>query len=505
MRKESSLKNLFFGLGSFVITTLIGIIIPRLFILSFGSEVNGLISSAKQIFAYFTLLEAGVGGAALQSLYGPMARNDREEISSILSATNRFYHKTGIVYAIAVVLLAILYPLSVQSDIPRHVIIGVILLQGEAGVVKYFVTAKLQLLLKVDGKNYILSNLGTLFIIFSNLARIALMYTGADVLLVQAVFCLVDVAQVLLIVGYTKKHYGWLNLKAKPNYGAVSQKNSVLIHQLSGLVFNNTDTIILTFFCGLKTVSVYAMYNMLFGMIASIIGYISSSVSFAMGQIFNSDREKYKRIHETYETYYLAISFALFAIGYIFILPFLRLYTAGISDIVYLDKWIPVLFVGFQILNYGRNTSASIIDYAGHYKQTQWRSVLETSINLIVSLVAVNKFGIYGVLIGTIMALLYRTNDTILYANHVIMKRSAWSTYRRWFRNLLLLIFCGWLGSYLPQSYSGYLPLIVTACGVSICVVVLFVGINTMFEKTAKETIWFYAKPIISRILKKNS
>ena len=131
-RQENSLKNLFYGLGSFVITTLISIIIPRLFLVSYGSEVNGLISSIKQIFAYFALLEAGVGGATLQALYGPMARNDHEEISAILSATNHFYRKTGFWYAVGVAVLAILYPICVKTDIPYYVIVGVILFQGEA-------------------------------------------------------------------------------------------------------------------------------------------------------------------------------------------------------------------------------------------------------------------------------------------------------------------------------------------------------------------------------------
>lgn len=503
MRKENSLKNLFFGLGSFVITTLMGIVIPRLFIVSYGSEVNGLIASVKQIFAYFALLEAGVGGAALQALYGPMARNDHQELSSILSATNQFYKKTGIFYGIGVAVLAVAYPLLVKADIPFYIIIGVILLQGEVGVVKYFVTAKLQLLLKVDGKNYIITNLGTIFSIFSNIARISLMYIGAEVLMVQAVFCLVDAAQVLLIVSYTRKHYGWLDLKAKPNYGAVAQKNSVLVHQLSGLIFNNTDTMILTFFCNLKVVSVYAMYSMLFNMAASVMGYVSSSVNFAMGQIFNSDRERYEKIQETYETYYLAVSFSIFTVLYIFILPFLRLYTAGVSDVVYLDRWLPVLFTAYQLLNYGRNTSASIIDYAGHYKQTQWRAILEMSINLTVSFVAVRFWGIYGVLAGTVAALLYRTNDTILYANHRIMNRSAWPTYRRWLRNFAMVLLCGWLGTFLPESYSGYLMLVGTAALVGIGVLVLFLGVNTLLEKTARNMVWFYLKPVVLRIVGK--
>lgn len=503
MRRENSLKNLFFGLGSFAVTTLMGIIVPRLFLISYGSEVNGLISSIKQIITYFALLEAGIGGAALQALYGPMARNDHEKISSILSATTRFYRKVGLLYALGVVILAVVYPICVKSDIPYYVVFGVIIFQGEAGVLKYLVTSKLLLLMKVDGKTYIQTSFGTIFSIASNAARIILMYAGANVLTVQAVFCIIDVMQVLFIVRYTKKHYCWLDLKTEPDYDSISQRKSVLVHQISSLIFNNTDTVILTFCCGLKTVSVYAMYNMLFGIIVNVMGYISGSVSFAMGQIFNSDRERYKTIQEAYETYYLAISFAFFTIAYIFILPFLRLYTAGVYDINYIDKWLPILFVTFQVLNYGRSTSGNIIDYSGAFNQTKWRAVIESAINLTVSLAAVHFLGIYGVLIGTIAALLYRTNDIILYANIKIMKRSAWPTYRRWLRNIALLIFCAWAGSFLPDNYSGYLSLIGVACVVSVAVVLLFFAVNTVFEREAGKTAWSFIKPVISSLRKK--
>lgn len=43
------MKNFVTGLASFTITMAMGIIIPRLFLLSYGSEVNGLINSVKQI------------------------------------------------------------------------------------------------------------------------------------------------------------------------------------------------------------------------------------------------------------------------------------------------------------------------------------------------------------------------------------------------------------------------------------------------------------------------
>ena len=46
----------------------------------------------------------------------------------------------------------------------------------------------------------------------------------------------------------------------------------------------------MTVVCGLKTVSVYSMYVMLFGMIGTAISTINSGVSFAMGQAYSTDK-----------------------------------------------------------------------------------------------------------------------------------------------------------------------------------------------------------------------
>ena len=58
----------------------------------------------------------------------------------------------------------------------------------------------------------------------------------------------------------------------------------------------------------------------------------------------------------------------------------------------------------------------------------------------VLSFICVFKFGIYGVLFGTIAALLYRANDIILFANHRVLKRSAWPTYRKWGTNAVIFV-----------------------------------------------------------------
>ena len=117
----------------------------------------------------------------------------------------------------------------------------------------------------------------------------------------------------------------------------------------------------------------------------------------------------------------------------------MKIYT-DCTDINYIDWKLPVLIGAFQLLTYGRTSANFVISIAGKFKETQWRAWLETIINLVVSFVCVFEFGIYGVLAGTIAALLYRANDIIIFANKVILNRSPWPTYRRWLINLLIFV-----------------------------------------------------------------
>lgn len=447
---------------------MLGIVIPKLLIVGYGSEVNGLLSSVRQIFVYVALLEAGIGTAALQALYEPVAKEDRKRTSEIMAATDRYYRRTGILYGLSILIISFVYPLVVKSGLSFPIVAGVILLQGFSGVINYFFQGKFTILLRVDGKSYITTNAMTIVNVISKIAQIILILAGCNILAVQAAYFVIHLLQMLYITWYVKKNYSWLDLKVTPDYKALGQSKNVIIHQISGLIFNNTDILVLTYFCGLKTVSIYSLYNLIISCVANIIDTLCSSVEFILGQAFNSDRNKFLRLQETYETYYLAVSFAFFTVTLIMLPSFIFVYSKGITDAVYTDKYLPLLFVILNILMYARRTSSQIINFAGHFKQTQVRSVIESTINLSVSIVLVYKIGIYGVLIGTIVALLYRTNDVIIYANWNILGRKPWKTYRRWIQNMAIMCVLNVGISAILPSIDNYLMWAINAVWVTV-------------------------------------
>lgn len=499
-KQKNSMNNLIWGIVGNIITSAVAIIIPRLFIVNYGSEVNGLLSSIRQIYVYLALLEVGVGTASEVALYGPIGKGDHASANRILAATDRYYKKIGFLYAVCVVILGFVYPLLLDTTIPHITCCLIIILQGSGSVISYLVQGKYNMLLRVDNRNYVTTNLTTVTTVLTDITRIILLMNGKNIVAVQTTYLVFNFVKMIYVSWYIKRHYKWLDLSVEPNYQAIAQRGAVFVHQISSLVFSHTDVLILTFVCGLKTVSIYSMYATTYGMVDNIITITSNSVQSALGQIYNTDRKKYIELHEAFETYYLALVFALLAIATIFILPFMRLYTAG-ADINYIDWKLPVLFGAYQLLSYGRVPSNMIIGFAGKFKVTQWRACLEAVINLVVSLVCVFQFGIYGVLFGTIVALIYRANDMILFANHHVLNRSAFPTYRKWGINVMLfaLIVVGFFK--LPLRLDSYGRLIINAIWISLFILLIFFFVDSLIEKNARKTAWRYLKSSIKTIL----
>lgn len=151
-------KNLVSGVVSQVVLIVLGFLLPRLYLENFGSEVNGVLSTIKQIFVYMSLLEAGVGLATTQSLYKPVAENDHASVSSVVAATHAYYCKVGAVYAAMVLLLAVGYECFAPAGMASGVVFAIVILTGIPALFCFFFQAKYRILLEVDGRKYIINN-----------------------------------------------------------------------------------------------------------------------------------------------------------------------------------------------------------------------------------------------------------------------------------------------------------------------------------------------------------
>jgi hypothetical protein len=211
---QKGIANMIWGVIGQIITLVLGMVIPRIILTNYGSEMNGFLNSVTQVFTYMALLEAGVGGSTLQALYKPVAQKNKDSINSILSATAAYYKKTGIVYFLVLILLALIYPLIVTSEIPKSTMFLVILFNGMSGCIGFFVQNKFKILLQAEGKNYIIINVTTIITVLTSIMKVVLLLKGCDIVLVQFCFGIISSLQTIYYYGYQRKKYQWINYKA---------------------------------------------------------------------------------------------------------------------------------------------------------------------------------------------------------------------------------------------------------------------------------------------------
>ncbi|MBQ7096650.1 MAG: hypothetical protein IJN96_01085 [Clostridia bacterium] len=489
--KDSRIKNnLISSLVYQVVLISLSFLLPRLYLENFGSEVNGVLSTIKQIFTYMCLLEAGVGLATTQALYKRIGEKDYKSASSVLSATNAYYIRTGIIYFVIVLVIAVVYAYVIPTSINNNVLFFIVILNAVPSLFSYFVQAEYRILMEVDGRKYVINNSETILQLASNAGKILVLLLTDSLILIQLVYCIIALVQLVFLYFYAKRRYKWLDLKAKPDFEAISQKNSVLVHQLSGMVFNNTDVILISVLCDFKAVSIYAIYNIFFSQVQNFITSIVSSFTFALGQMFHTDRERFDRLFNAYETLYIMTTFIIYTLMAVFLLPLIQMYTSGINDAEYTNTLLLLLFVLMNLVANGKLPANGIIEYSGDFAKTRFHAIWEMVINLTVSVAAILYMGICGAILGTIGALVYRGIVTIYFSNKKVLKRSQMCTYRILITNGA--VFAVIMAVFFVDSFSNvsFLQLVLKGIVHSVWIAGLYLLINCIFNKSAFKTIF---------------
>ena len=490
MSKDSRIKNnLISSLVYQVVLISLSFLLPRLYLENFGSEVNGVLSTIKQIFTYLFLLEAGVGLATTQALYKRIGEMDYKSANEVLSATDSYYKRTGIIYLAIVLVIAVFYAYIIPTSIDSNVVFLIIILTALPALFSYFVQAKYRILMEVDGRKYVINNAETILQLASNAGKIIVLLLTDSLILIQLVYCIISLLQLSFLYFYAKSRYkSWLNLKVKPDFEAISQKNSVLVHQLSGMVFNNTDVILISVLCDFKAVSIYAIYNIFFSQVQNFITTVVSSFAFALGQMFHTDRERFDKLYNVYETFYIMATCIIYTLMAVFLLPLIQIYTSGINDAEYTNVFLVLLFALMNLIANVKLPSNLVIEYSGDFEKTRLYAIWEMVINITVTVAAVLYMGICGAILGTIAALLYRGIVTICYSNRNVLKRNQMCTYKILITNGAVFVLI--MAIFFVDTFSNvsFFELLLNGVVHSIWIAGLYITVNFIFNKSAFKT-----------------
>ena len=150
-----------------IFTIICGFIIPRLIISTYGSSVNGLISSITQFLAFVTLLEAGFGPVIKSLLYKPIASKDKASIAKILKASEKIFKTISYIFIIYIFVLCCIMPFVVIKEFDVFLTVSLITIIAISTFSEYYFGMTYRLFLQAEQKTYIVSIIQIITLILS--------------------------------------------------------------------------------------------------------------------------------------------------------------------------------------------------------------------------------------------------------------------------------------------------------------------------------------------------
>lgn len=484
MTRTKKLKlNAVVGLVKQLITVICGFVLPRFILQSYGSDVNGLLSSVAQFLGFIGFLDMGIGPVIQSNLYKPLAEKNDIEISKILRSCTKFFRTLAKIFAVYIVVLLVVYPTYIDSTFDYFFTASLIIILSISSMSEYLFGISYQLLLNADQLAFIQLGIQSILIILNTIISIVLMKLGASIQIVKLVVALIYLVRPLALMLYVQHNYN-IDYKIKYDIEPIKQKWNGFAQHLAGVVVANTDVMVLTVFSTLSNVSVYAVYYMVVKGVSDIIMTTVTGLEALWGNMLAKNETS--NLLESYDrTEWLlhSLTTLIFTVAGVLIVPFVKVYTRGITDANYEVPFFAVLLVCAYGMQCIRVPYFRIIKAAGHYKETQNGSFIQMSLNLIVSIVLVQKYGLVGVAAGTLVAMVYHTIYFAVYDSKNIINRPI----KIFIKNMLFdVIVClsivgttMWIK--LPQmNYWGW---IIMACEVSGIAFVVCLGLNLLFNK----------------------
>lgn len=470
---KSTAANLFLQLVSAVSA----FVLPPLIIVYYGSEINGMIASVKQFISYLTLLEAGIGAGSMVALYRPLARGDTGLRNHILAATRHFYRLSGSLFAIGLLALAILYAWLTRHQLSPELTFWMVLVLGSVNIMDFFLFGTARALLSADQKNHVVATVQAFSVVANIAVAYALIKAGCAILTVQIASSAVQFTKFMILSAYLHRHYPDLRLhydKKQPYH--IAQTWDALIHQLGGLVVFGSPLVLITVFLTLKEASIYAVYMLVFAAVKQALQSGAAGMQSVLGNMLQKSLAQTQQGYAQYERRYLYGLGWIYSCTAILFLPFIGVYTARMHDANYMQPVLALLFLLVGVGDNLRTPAATLIKSAGHFKATRNRSILESVISLTAALALVPFFGLCGILLGSAIALVYRTVDMMIYVHRHILHNKAAPVLWQSAAVSVLIFFQATCGYWLSQriTIQNYPEWIVYAVVVSLPEALLF-------------------------------
>ena len=464
-----------------IIIVISGLILPPLIISEYGSEVNGLVSTIKQLVTYFSVVSLGLGITSQVALYKPISDNDWSKINGVLSATHYFFRKTGVVFAFLVLLTALLLPFIDNSKIPKVTVFLIIIIYGIGAISEYIFISKYKVLLAADQKQNIISNIQSIGIVFTTVLSVIMIYFNLSIVFIILASTISYLFRLFLTNNYVKKKYSNVNFTVNPDFSALDGKWQAFSYQIANMIINYTPMILVAIFCGLVDASIFSVYNMIFFSLTMITAIFSAGFSASFGNlIIEKDLKKLLNAFNIYELIFRNIMFIVFTIAFVTTASFMSIYITNTDGVNYVIPSLVIAFVFQGIFKSFRVPFVTLVEAVGDFRVNKTLNIYEAILNVLLSILFINYFGFVGVLYGAVIAGLIRSILYVTYTQKIILRMKNYFYFIKIILNIITSVFFYiFFGNEVVDGFIGFTSYLLK---ISIVVTISFLLLNGLLD-----------------------
>lgn len=409
-RIKKTFRNSTVGIISYLLNAGLSFIGRIVFIRTLGVEYLGIGGLFSNILVMLSLSDLGIYTVMTYSLYKPIAENDTEKIAVYIHYFQKLYNIIAfVVLGIGLALIPILPQIVNGSDLAYNDLIKYYVILLANSVVSYFAISK-STLFRADQNVYIVRIITTVTNAMMHVTQIILLVVFRNyVAFLVCQVCFTFGNNLVLSIMATKK-YPYLKNKTKNgpekdvNSKIIQNLKASFLYKVGSLVLNSTDNILISIIVSTVMVGYYTNYVTVFSLVNAFIMIIIEAVLASVGNYIatESDEKKYRLFRTLMLIMYMIAAFCV------------SCYIAGMNDFIRI--WLGDEFVigGAFIfaLSINRFVFCSIHplwmmrESSGVFSETQFVMIGAAVINLILSVILGNCWGITGIILATAISYL---------------------------------------------------------------------------------------------------
>ncbi len=409
-RTKNASRNIFFGIVLKLYQILVPFIIRTIMIYNMGIEYLGLNSLFTSLLSVLNLAELGVGSAMVFSMYKPVVEKDQKTICEMMNLYKQYYRIIGFLILIVGLCICPFVPYLIKADIPKEINIYIVYLMNlSLTVITYWLFAYKNSILQAHQRADVVSKVTLITNTLQYVLQIITICIYKNYYLYLIITIITQIINNLLISSIATKMYPNYKAKGKLPKREIKKINQrvkdLFSSKVGAIILNSADTIVISSFLGLNILAIYQNYFYIVSALHGIMTVILASCTAGIGNslILETEEKNYNDLNK--------ITFMMTWIYGIICCEMLVLYQTfmkiWVGENLLLGFNIVILLVMYFYIYSQIQILCAYKDAAGMWHSDRLRPLVTGLVNLIINIVLINFIGLFGVVLSTILSLLF--------------------------------------------------------------------------------------------------